>query len=94
MHLPSRLRNSTRSSVASSADLDVKRFLRGEMRTVRPHGGDHSADGATLEGVDDRGPGAVDVAELHIPGPQLEPGPVLQAERNFAALDGRSDLGS
>ena len=75
--------------VPGAADLDVERLLVGEVGVVRLHGGDDGIDRPALEGVDGRGPCAVDVAKLGIGGRHVEDAPVLDAEGDAAAPDVR-----
>ena len=54
---------------------------------VRLHRRDHVVDGAAMERMHGRGPGAVDVAKLRIARCEIEHAPVLETERHLVSLD-------
>ena len=57
---------------------------------IRVHRGDHRIDGAALERMHGRGPGAVDVAKLRIARREIEHAPVLETERDPAVAHRRN----
>ena len=78
--------------VTRPADFHVKRFLRGEMRMPRLHGGDHIVHRAPLERMHGRRPGVIEMAQLRVVSPELERLAVLQLEGHPAVPD-REHLG-
>ena len=79
-------------AVAGTADLDVEALLRGEMGVIRLHHGNHVVHGASLEGMNGRGPGMVEMAELRSVLAERRHPSVLEPERDSASFD-RMNLG-
>ena len=74
-------------AVPRPADLDIEALLGRQVRMPGFHRRDHVVHRAALEGVNGRGPGVVEVAQLRVVPAQLELPAVLQGERHPAARD-------